>query len=177
MCPELLRRMRAVLLPLLRNAGTDNETDSQRVSVLVRLAALLAILDGRSEVVEADWSLAETMADTSRAVAGHALAVKRDKDTRARTFRRAEQVEDAVAIHTATAGNGAERAAARIESAIRTEGDDGRRAKWIGEDGIRKAKFNQVDRDDADAGLAMLIDRGTAVTAKVGRTEYVELTA
>lgn len=176
LCPELLARVRGVLLPLLRNAGTDEQADSQRVSVLVRLAALLAILDGRTEVMVPDWELAEVMADTSRAIGHYAVAVKRGKETHARTVRRAEQVADAIAVHTATAGSGEERAAVRIETAIRTEGMDGRRAKWTGTDGIRKAKFDSAEREDADAGLALLVERGAVVKVQVGRTEYVELT-
>lgn len=175
LCASLLARVRETLLPLLRTGGNDDKTQAQRVTLVVKTSALLAILDGRAEVTEDDWALAETMADTSQAIARHALAVKRAKDSRARTVRRAEQVADAVAVHTATNGSGAERAAVRIETAISTEGIGGRRAKWTGEDGIRKRKFNRDVRDDADTGLALLVERGTVKVTKVGRTEYVEL--
>jgi len=173
LCPALIARLRDELLPLLRNGGTDTETDSQRVSMLVRLAALLAVIDGRTEVSEDDWRLAEMIADTSRSIAEYALALKRGKDTQARKARRAEEVEDALAVHTATTGSGADRAAVRIEAAIRANG--GVRAKWTGDDGIRRGSFNSEDREDADAGLAQLVERNRATVTTTGKTQWVAL--
>ena len=176
LCAALLDRVRAILLPLLRRGGTDSETDSQRVSMLVRLAALLAVLDDRSEVSEDDWRLAENLADNSRAITEYALTAKRTRDTQARKVLRAQQVADAIAVHDATAASGAERAAARIETAIRTEGVGGVRAKWTGDKGIRQTKFKGDDRDDADAGLALLVtERKRARLVEQGRTTWVEL--
>ena len=173
LCPALLDRLHGDLRVLLRNGGTDTETDSQRVSMLVRLAALLAVIDGRTEVSEDDWRLAEMIADTSRSIAEYALALKRGKDTQARKAKRAEEVEDALAVHTATTGSGADRAAVRIEAAIRANG--GVRAKWTGDDGIRRGSFNSEDREDADAGLAQLVERNRATVTTTGKTQWVAL--
>ena len=144
LCPELRNRVRAELLPQLRNGGAEDESDSQRISMLIRLAGLLALLDGdidtpndglvmtvhgRDEITEADWALAETMLNTSRAIRTHAGMEKRRKATRAKQAERASNL--AAEVEAEDANSTPEgRMQLRILGYV---AEAGGHAKWSGE--------------------------------------------
>lgn len=181
LCDELRERVRREHWERLNGAARLAQVESQRPALLARVAAMLAILDGRTVVSADDWGLAQIMCDTSMRIAEHVRERRRRKADRGKAQERADKVAEAVAITTATTGSPAERAAVRITSAITTHGyltDAGRqRAKWSGEKGIRVQVFNKNDRADADAGLALLVDSEQVIALTEGRSQYVELNA
>lgn len=169
LCPVLRERVRAVLLPLLRNAGTDDETESQRLSLTVRVAALLAVLDGRTEVSEDDWTLAETVAETSRGIVAHARATVRRKGKQAKQAERASALAAEVE---------AEDAKATPEGRVRLRilgyvADLGGRAKWNGRDGLYK-RFNGEEAALANQVLGEMADKDVKLSEE-GRGQFVEL--
>jgi hypothetical protein len=169
LCPELLERVRAVLLPLLRNAGTDDETESQRLALVVRVAALLAILDGRTEVGEDDWTLAETVAETSRAIIAHARAAVRRKGKQARQAERASALAAEVDAEDAKSTPEG-RVRARIVGYLT---DSGGRAKWNGRTGLYK-RFNGDQATLANLVLAEMDGKDVRISVD-GRGQFVEL--
>ncbi|MBV5244453.1 hypothetical protein KUF57_13010 [Mycolicibacterium sp. PAM1] len=169
LCPVLREQVRAVLLPLLRNAGTDDETESQRLSLIVRVAALLAILDGRTEVGEDDWTLAETVAETSRAIIAHARATVRRKGKQAKQAERASALAAEVE---------AEDAKATPEGRVRLRilgylADFGGRAKWNGRSGLYK-RFNGDEAALANQVLGEMDGKQVRLSVE-GRGQFVEL--
>lgn len=169
LCPALLERVRAVLLPLLRNAGTDDETESQRLALVIRVAALLAILDGRAEVAEDDWTLAETVAETSRAIIAHSRAAVRRRGKQARQAERASALAAEVE---------AEDAKATPEGRVRLRilgylADSGGRAKWNGRTGLYK-RFNGDEAALANQVLGEMAGKDVRLSVE-GRGQFVEL--
>lgn len=169
LCPALLERVRAVLLPLLRNAGTDDETESQRLALVIRVAALLAILDCRTEVGEEDWTLAETVAETSRAIIAHSRATVRRKGKQARQAERASTL--AAEVET-------EDAKATPEGRVRLRilgylADSGGCAKWNGRAGLYK-RFNGDEAALANQVLGEMADKDVRLRVE-GRGQFVEL--
>lgn len=144
--------------------GAEDSIESQRVAMVARTAALLAILDDRTEVderdylvvTEEDWRLAETVYETSCAITRLAQADRRKRDSQRKRAERdtnlAHQIEDDEARSTPEG-----RAAARIVAYLRERGPGPHR--WTGKKGIR-AKFNGEQVHDADAGLSQLVDSG-----------------
>jgi hypothetical protein len=187
LCPELRNRVRAELLPQLRNGGAEDESDSQRISMLIGLAGLLALLDGdidtpndglvmtvhgRDEINEADWALAETMLNTSRAIRTHAGMEKRRKAARAKQAERqsnlAAEVEAEEAKRTPEG-----RMQLRILGYV---ADAGGRAKWSGGGGLYK-RFNGSDLQLARAVRDQLEADGRIKVTKQGRSDYIEETS
>jgi hypothetical protein len=185
LCPQLRDRVRAELVPQLRNGGTEDESDSQRISMLIRLAGLLALLDGeiegpsgglvmtvhgRDTVTEADWALAETMLNTSRAIRTHAIAERRRKATSAKRAERASNLAAEVEAEDAK-GTIEGRMQLRILGFL---SDVGGRAKWSGDGGLYK-RFNGEDLQLAKSVRDRLEADGKIKTTKQGRSEYVEM--
>lgn len=146
--------------------------------MVARIAALLAILDGRDQVDDQDklvvnvddWSLAETMFATSCAIADAAIndrrarASKDKQATRARNL--AESIEDEEARATPEG-----RALARIIGYLTGQG----RMRWSGKAGIRAQKFNSKYHEHADCALAQLVESGRLVKTEIGQATFVEL--
>jgi hypothetical protein len=171
LCPELLDRVRQTLVPLLRTGGSVDGTSGQRMTLLIRTAGLLAILNGRSEINEEDWSLAETVVDTSDAVAAYARAEKRRKQAKDKRSQRASDLAAEVEAEDAKATP-----EGRIEARIMGYlAEAGGRAKWSGDDGLNK-RFNGPELTLAKAVLDQL--NGTRVTiTKTGRTRWITVKA
>lgn len=165
----------------LRDDDADNEPDirSQRVSMVARIAGLLAILDGRTDADETgllvlneeDWQLAETMFDTSAAIMATAVADRRRRAAAAkrqeRTRNLAAEIEDDEARSTPEG-----RATARILGYFAEHGPGPHR--WSG-DGILR-RFNQSQAKDAEAALEQLAhEKRVLVTVGKRRARFVEL--
>lgn len=145
------KRLRAEHLERQRGKVETDPYDSHRPLMLIKLSALLALLDGRTDVTEEDWSLATVMWGTSSAIRRRLLRAAERNRERVRTERRQERVEDAVAVHKAKAGaeDTAERIARRLHRIINTKGSM-----------PRSALRRDLGRDKPHFGTAM--DRATA---------------
>lgn len=167
----------------LRNGGCDDDAESQRIAVLIKTAALLAILDGqvniddrtgamtttaRREISWADWELAKMISDTSRNIKDHALAQLRGKERAAKNTVRAMEAAHQTEIDEL-------RKTPTGQAWLRIRGDlvGGGRVKWTGTDGIRNRFKGTAGRDIADKALVEFADH-LKVTQE-GRTTWVEL--
>lgn len=181
MCESLRTRVRTERIASLLADDHDQNTrliESQKPASVARLAALLAILDGRAEiddeglliVNEEDWALAEIVFATSVAIADYAVAERRNKaatDKRVQRERNlAESIEDDEARSTPEG-----RAAARIIGYLRDAGPGSHR--WSGKGGLR-TKFNSDQIKTADVALGQLDGMKVKVTRK-GQSVSVEL--
>jgi hypothetical protein len=92
------------------------ELDGQAPLMMVKLAALLALLDSRTEATEDDWALAQTVWDTSRAVRDALVAMAAQRRTREEDARDDRYVGRAV--RQASAVTSAEKAIVRVARAI-----------------------------------------------------------
>lgn len=183
LCETLRTRVRADRIASMLADDSDQNMrliESQKPASVARLAALLAILDGRTEtddegllvVNEEDWALAETVFATSVAIADLAVAERRSKAATDKQVQRernlAESIEDDEARSTPEG-----RAAARIIGYLRDAGPGTHR--WSGKGGLR-TKFNSDQIKTADAALDQLDGTKVKVTRK-GQSVSVELTA
>ena len=142
----------------------EDSIESQKVAMLARLAALLAIMDHRSEadetgrlvVTEEDWRLAEVMFQTSCAITRLAIDDRRSKRAKSKRDSRVTELAESIEDEDARA-TPAGRAAARILGYLTTAGPGPQR--WSGKKGIR-ARFNSGQTTDADAALEQLVDDG-----------------
>ena len=185
LCQELRETVDAVHTAawLSDDDGTEDSIESQRVAMIARTAALLAILDSRTDADETaqlivtaqDWQLAETMFEASCAITRLAVEDRRAKNARRKRAERdtalAESIEDE---DTRATSEG--RAAARIVNYLTELGP--RKHRWTGKNGIRAQNFNPKQVEDADRGLEMLTTgskpRVRKTTERHGAT-FVEL--
>ncbi|MGW1063339.1 bifunctional DNA primase/polymerase [Streptomyces aureus] len=118
------RRLRAEHLDRQRKRVEVDPYDSHRPLMMIKLSALLALLDGRTDVTEDDWSTAAVMWGASCAVRQGLLSRARQDKTRVLAERREERVQEAVAVHQAKAGadDAAERVARRLWRIVSTKG-------------------------------------------------------
>jgi hypothetical protein len=185
LCEALKARVWDELRPRLRAGGSDDDHDSQRIAVVTRLAAEIAILGGevkvdettqtmtvtgRSEITEEDWALAELIADTSRSIKAYAIAERREKDAKAQQIRRARNLAESIEDEDLR-GTPVGRGKARIIGYLTGAGA----LKWTGKGGIR-AKFNNDDVEYADKALTELVESAQVIRKEEGRTVWVELT-
>ena len=142
----------------------QDSIQSQRVAMLARVAALLAILDSRTEadetgllvVTEQDWKLAEVIFDTSCSITRLAEQDRRHKAAQRKSADRATQLAESIEDEDARSTPEG-RAAARIKKYVLDLGPG--RHRWSGSSGIRK-KFNSAQIAAADAGLDQLVASG-----------------
>ncbi|MCQ4360615.1 bifunctional DNA primase/polymerase [Mycobacterium gordonae] len=165
----------------LRDDAGDNEPDlcSQRVAMVARLAALLAILDGRTDtdldgllvITEADWELAETMFETSLAIASLAISDRQRRQARTKRNERQRNLMESIEDEDARSSP-VGRAKARIIGYLTGMG----KVKWSGKDGIREQNFNGEHAKHAETALAELVsvDRVRETTGP-RKTRFVEL--
>lgn len=168
LCDTLRERVNAEHMDgWLADDGGDNEDsiESQRTAMVARTAALLAILDGRTEtdetgqlvVSEQDWELAETMFNTSCAITRLAAEDRRHKAAQRKRADRATQLAESIEDEDARSTPEG-RATSRIVGYLVQLGPGAHR--WSGKTGIRGTKFNGEQVADADAGLALLVAAG-----------------
>lgn len=99
--------------------------DSQKPAALIKLASLLALIECRTDVTEDDWTLAEMVWRTSRAVQGRILACEQRRRERAeiesvkRTARKNVAVSERMEQHKSAR---VERVAAVIARAVHGKG-------------------------------------------------------
>jgi hypothetical protein len=144
--------------------------DGQRSAMVARVAALLAIIDGRRVVSQEDWGLAAAMQAVSRRICAHVLNERKQKASRARKATRYTEAADQVAIDNLK-DHPDGRAALAVLKHIP---DDGGTAKWTGTDGIRTRKFKGERRAEADRGLVLLESLGLVIVEKSGSTTMVK---
>ncbi|WP_341267137.1 hypothetical protein [Gordonia malaquae] len=163
LCDALRERVRAERIADWLADDNDQPSrliESQRLAQVARLAGLLAILDarpaegdGRLQVTEDDWTIAEAMFATSIAIADRAVAERRRSAADAKRAERernlAEAIEDDEARQTPEG-----RAAARLIGYLQ-ELPPGPHP-WSGKGGLRARKFNGAHAKDADAALDQL---------------------
>ncbi|MEZ0341765.1 bifunctional DNA primase/polymerase [Mycobacterium sp. pV006] len=144
----------------------ESEPDirSQRNAMTARVAGLLAILDGRTDIDERgllvinddDWTLADVMFETSCAIADLAVTDRRRRQAKAKRDERArslaESIEDDEARTTPVG-----RVAARIVGYLTALGPGEHRLS--GTNGVLR-KFNQADAEHIDDALAQLTAEG-----------------
>lgn len=118
----------------IRREEQAEELDSHKPGTLAKVAGLLTILNGRTHVTEDDWSLAETVWDTSCAVRGALLSYldgKAKADHEARTLvhvnREARAWEAKLAVEDAAADKAVVRVARKIANRVHELGSQTRR--------------------------------------------------
>lgn len=165
----------------LRDDSNDTEPDpsSQRVAMVARLAGLLAILDGRTAtdelgllvITEDDWHLAETMFETSLAIAALAVTDRRRRQARAKQEVRRRTLMETIEDEDARSSP-VGRAEARIVGYLTGMG----KVKWSGKAGVRDQNFNGEHAKHAETALAGLITKGRVrESSGPRRSKYVEL--
>lgn len=112
---------------LARNRGTDvddNELNSHAALMRCKLAALLAVLDGRGEVTTDDWHLASLLWDTSCTVRDSLVTAGREAAQRAHEARDDAAVGRATrtAVAQSQAGAQVDRAARRLAGKVHSKG-------------------------------------------------------
>lgn len=145
-----LRGEEGAALPLL---------DAQRPLTVVKIAALLAQLDGRRHVDADDWRIAHMVWDTSCAVRDHTIVLGRMAAGKARAVdvgRHAEREAAAEAARTAVREGHYDarvaRVARRVATVVTTEKDIPRREL--------RNKIAQRDREAFDEALDMAVANG-----------------
>lgn len=95
--PAISAQLRDDAVARLRGDLIVDELDSQTPLMLCKLAALFAVMDGRSQVTEEDWELGCTMWATSCAVRDRLIEFGRQKEALKREAQKARHTEDAAA--------------------------------------------------------------------------------
>lgn len=161
---EIKRKIRAELV--MRNTGVleINPLDTHANLLKVKLAGLLALLDGaRTAITAQDWELAEQMWAVSCTLRAAILERASREEATAAQAKREERVQDAVQAHTAVA-----RADARLEV----------RARWCVKkirEGVRREQLLQKAssswRKEVPAGFELAVGRGWLVEDDDGHVE------
>lgn len=169
LCDELRERVRHDHYERLTGATRLAPLESQRPAMVARVAALLAILDGRGVITVEDWQLAEVMFETSLRVARHAIAERNAKATKAKQAERASTL--AAEVEAEDAKRTPEgRVSLRILGYL---ADAGGRAKWSGDGGLHK-RFNGDEYRLARSARDQLAADGRIKVTQAGRSEFVE---
>lgn len=140
--------------------------------VTARVAGLLAILEGRTEVRVDDWLLAKEMFDTSLAISDSLMAEHRKAKAHAK---RADRLEASMA--RVEANEAMESPEARIRlTIIKTVSERGGVAKWTGTDGVRQG-LKGNDRPNADRVIEQMVADGEVALQPSGKSTFVKLVA
>lgn len=159
---ELQDEVRAHARSVQRGTVEVPPLESQRTSMVVRLAALLAILSGRTQLVDrSDWMLAERVYETSLGVQSVAARAGEEQEheeaDRRAELRRADVVSQALAVDERV--DAANRMSQRIVAQLR---DAGGSVVWRGRDGIRM-RVKGADRRMADTVVRRLCETGQLI--------------
>ena len=141
-------------LALIRGTEEIDPLDAHGDLLRLKVAGLLAVLDGRLNVDTEDWRLAGIVTDTSRAVRQHVQAVvadhaKREEQATSKRLSR-RHVEAVNAVEDATT----RKVAARIVSLVEMAGDQGLSKSQI------YRSLSRPQRDAFQDGLFQAIERG-----------------
>jgi hypothetical protein len=149
----------AELKPQVRAIATGelslSPLDSHRPLMLVKLSTLLAQLDGRRNVTEADWALAHTVWETSRRVQDHLVSYGQAMAGKAAADRRAAHSAQELAVDEARADREqqhVERLALAVARLVQQEGR-------LTAGAVRK-RLNSRDRKVAADALLTATERG-----------------
>jgi hypothetical protein len=135
-----------------------NPLDGHAVLAREKVAALLGILDGRTEVSEEDWELAGHLmrvSDAQRADVQAILAAKAGKDRQQRALAAGK---DAVTVDDVKHTAGVSRVAQRFAECLRSDGG------WLGRNALRKRASASRDKDYVDDALRALVHSGQVET-------------
>lgn len=133
--------------------------DAQRPLTVVKIAALLAQLDGRRHVDADDWRIAHMVWDTSCAVRDHTIVLGRTAAGKARAVdvgRHAEREAAAEAARTAVREGHYD---ARVARVARRLAETIKTAKDVARAGLRRTLPSR-DRDAFDEALDMAVANG-----------------
>jgi hypothetical protein len=146
--PEIRAELRTLHLGLSRGTLTLAELDAHMPVTLVKVAALLAALEGRRDVTVEDWRLALIVWHTSCGVRDHLVAYGRSVRGKATAAKRAAHADDEAAaevarhvVRDAVEQRRIARIAERIARLVGEAGADGIPV------GALRAKIAQRDRD------------------------------
>jgi hypothetical protein len=172
-CPVLAQRLEESQRARARGEVCPPLLESQRPSVTVRVAGLLAVLERRTEINEQDWRLAEMMFENSLRIAEHCLAKLITAAASRKDKRRLDDLSAAI-VETELMGSPEGKVGIRILSLLAEH--PGEWVKWSGVDGIRTARLKGDQRSDglADKALLLLRDEKGLVKEKTeGRTSWL----
>jgi len=139
--------------------GETEELDAHGMLVQFKVAALLAILDGRLSVDAEDWRLARCITDVSRALRSwtqrelRAKSERVDSVTEARAIRREVAVEEGKVVARTEK---IERVAKRLAVHVEMHGP-------VTKGALRSNAVAQRDRDVFDLSLGLALDEGWLV--------------
>lgn len=154
-CEVVAERLRLIQLGKATGRRRITEAaESQRPSVTARIGALLAILDGRSEISESDWALADIMFETSLRIARHCQTKRQAENRSAKARQRMTDLDDSV-TETELRGTAEGKVAIRIVNLL--GGKPPGWVKWNGHDGLR-GRLSGGQREMEDKALDLLVD-------------------
>lgn len=146
--PEIRAELRTLHLGLSRGTLTLAELDAHMPVTLVKVAALLAGLEGRRDVTVEDWRLAHLVWQTSCRVRDHLVAYGRSVRGKATAAKRAAHADDEAAAEVA---RHVVRDAAEQRRVARVADHVGRLVSGAGPDGIAvgalRKRIAQRDRE------------------------------
>ncbi|MGI5127455.1 hypothetical protein ACQEVB_11655 [Pseudonocardia sp. CA-107938] len=166
---EVIAELRADRLAKVRGTLVVPEADSQAPLMRCKIAALLALLDGRVDVDLDDWNLSGTVWSTScavrDAVTGHARAVKAAQEELVTQFR--VQLAERQAAATAAIPAKVDRLASNLAGHVVREGMLLRSAARKTMRSSDRHLFDQVVEKAAELGLLRVADGGGALLPPV----------
>lgn len=153
--PAIVGEIRGHDLAVMRGEMELDIQEGHALLLRLKIAGLLAVIDGRLNIDSEDWALAGMVADTSRAVRNHVAAIvvaaksETEHATSSRLARR--QVEATTAVEEARI----ERLAEKIVRFVRAYGRD----NGVSGGQITRA-LSARQRKDEEAAIALLVNRG-----------------
>ena len=141
----------------VRGEIDPDPTEAHAMLLRLKVAGLLAILDGRLNVDSDDWRLAGIVSDTSRAVRKRVQAIVDDERAKAERMTSGRLARRAVETSQAVVGSLVEETAARVIRTVEAHPDEG-----IAEGGITRA-LSRRQRDVMREAVDLSVERGEIV--------------
>ena len=150
MCETALREQHYLSMAKVRDEYTGDDLSTHDMFGRMRVAAALALLDGRTEVTDEDWTLSATVMAVSNYVRGKVVAGIAREDQKKREVEQQVAVETAVAMEKATATSALDRATNRVRDLLAAAGGE-----WVGTNVIRRglSRPARAHFEDATAHL------------------------
>jgi hypothetical protein len=148
---------------LARCRGEGNPLDGHRLLCQLKVAAVLGILDGRPEVSEQDWELAELVMAVSDVTRARAVAVLQAREEGRNVARAKSEAVRVVVVEDAKEVHAVARVAASVLRVLEKAGD------WMPRKDLRNALASR-DRTHLDAALESIIAMGRIEAEDVAGT-------
>lgn len=155
--PGVAAEIRAQHMAAVRGEIDPDPTEAHAMLLRLKVAGLLAILDGRLNVDSDDWRLAGIVSDTSRAVRKRVQAIVDDERAKAERMTSGRLARRAVETSQAVVGSLVEETAARVIRTVEAHPDEG-----IAEGGITRA-LSRRQRDVMREAVDLSVERGEIV--------------